>query len=84
MNQGGAAASFCQDYNTPCTFGMDGHFASLKACEAAWNDATTDCQGCWVTHLANAMMDSGSIHCSHACGIQGSPGACADCGNSCQ
>ena len=85
MNAGGGsqAQAFCMDYETPCGFGQDGRFASLNDCVTAFEAATAACQDCWVTHLANAGSDPDSVHCSHACGIQGSPGACADCGNSC-
>lgn len=77
---GSAAQAFCMTYQTNCGFGMTGRFADLAACVAAFEAATTACQGCWTTHVANQPANT---HCPHACGAPGSPGACADCGNSC-
>ena len=81
---GSAAQAFCMDYETPCGFGEAGKFASLNECVTAFEAATAECQACWVTHLANAGNEPGSVHCTHACGSgQGVPAACSNCGDSC-
>ncbi len=63
-----AAAAFCTDYGTICSFGGAGH-QSQQECEDAYNGYDDTRKGCVETHLGLAESSTDTAtHCPHATG----------------
>jgi hypothetical protein len=66
-----AAKAFCADYQTTCTFGSTGHYASMDDCLTKYDSYSAARQSCVETHLGYAKNDqpsAQSVHCTHAAG----------------
>jgi hypothetical protein len=63
-----AAQTFCNQYETTCTFGGAMRFADEAACLTGYDGFSASRKTCVEDHLDLAPSDTG-MHCPHATGL---------------